>query len=84
MWMWPSIHCEKNHEDDKFPDWEMTFLKFLVEIKEIEVGGATMTLQGIASYTTSIFHIYEWPKITPQNSRGIMSLNTSSFKGVIP
>jgi hypothetical protein len=74
---------------------EMTLLHFLEEIKEIVVGGTTsgilynylpkviITLQGLDSYTTCRFEKYGCLKITSQTSRGEISHNTSSLKGLM-
>ena len=78
-----------------FPLCEMALLHCLVEIKEIVVSGATsgvlynclpkviITLQGLESYTTCFFQKYGCPKRTSQTSRGEISHNTSSLKGLM-
>jgi len=75
-----------------FPIWEMTFVHYLAEIKEIALGGTSsgilynflfkviITLRGLESYTTWHFYKYGWPKITIKTSRGETSHNTSSLK----
>jgi hypothetical protein len=74
---------------------EMTLLHCLANIKEIEVGNTTfgilynclpkviITFQGLDSYRACHFHKYGWPKITSQTSRGQISHNTSSLKGLM-
>ena len=64
-------------------------------IKEMAVGGATsgilynlfanvmITARGLDSYTACRFHKYGCPNNTSQTSRGAMSHNTSSVKGLM-
>jgi hypothetical protein len=84
-----------DHKEEKFLVCEMTLLHCLGEIKEIAVGGTTsgilynclskviITLWGLDSYTTCRFHKYGYPKRTSQTSRGAISHNTSSLKGLM-
>jgi len=78
-----------------FPLCEMALLHCLVEIKEIVVSGATsgvlynclpkviITFQFLDSCTTCRFHKYDWPKRTSKTSRGEISHNTLSLKGLM-
>lgn len=74
-----------NQEEEKFLVLDqMTFLHFLSEINEMEIGTTTscilynwlpkvwITLWGIDSYIAICFHKYGWPKITLQSSRGLI------------
>ena len=70
-------------------------MHFLVEIKDVAVGGATssilynelpkviITKQGLDSYIACCLHKYGWPNNTSQTSRGATSHNTSSIKGLM-
>ena len=88
--LWERIRQKMN-----FLVWEMSLLPFLVEIKEVAVGGATsgilynelpkeiIKVRGLDSYITCRLHKYGWPNNTSQTSRGATSHNTSSVKGLM-
>ena len=75
---------------------EMSLLHFFAVTKEIDAGGGTsgilynllpkvtITAEVWDSYTTFLFYKYGWPNNnTSQTSRGAMSHNTSSVKGLM-
>jgi hypothetical protein len=74
---------------------EMSLLHCFSVTKEMVVGGAIsgilynlsakviITAQGLDSYTACHFHKYGWPNNTLETSRGAMSHNTSSMKGLM-
>jgi hypothetical protein len=74
---------------------EMSLLHCFAVTKEMVVGGAIsgilyillpkviITTRGLDSYTTCRFHKYGWPNNTSETSRGSMSHNTSSVKGLM-
>jgi hypothetical protein len=76
--------------------WEMSFLNFLVDIKEIMIGGGTFSMlynflpkvnitpRGLESYMTCRFQKYSWPKRTSQISMGEISHNNESLKVFMP
>ena len=78
-----------------FPVLEMSLLHFFAITKEMVVGGATSTIlynlspkvtitaRGLDSYIACCFHKYGCPNNTSQTSRGAMSHNTSSVKGLM-
>ena len=75
--------------------WEMSLLHCFAVTKEIVVGSGTygilynlfpkvtITTRGHDSYTTCRFHTYGWPNNKSETSRGAMSHNTSSMKGLM-
>ena len=78
-----------------FPVLEMSLLHCFAVTKEIATGGGTssilyklfpnviITVRGRDSYTACRFHKYGWPNNTSQTSRGAISHNTSSVKGLM-
>ena len=74
---------------------EMILLHLFAVIKEMEIGGATsgilynllaeviITEWGLDSYRTCHFHKYGFPNNTSKTSRGAISHNTSSVKGLM-
>jgi uncharacterized membrane protein YfbV (UPF0208 family) len=74
---------------------EMSLLHCFAITKEMVVGGAisgilynlfpkvTIIARGLDSYTTCRFHKYDWPNNTSETSRGAMSHNTLSVKGLM-
>ena len=77
------------------PVLEMILLHCFAVTKEMALGGATsgilynlfpkvtITTRGLDSYTTCCFHKYGCLNNTSQTSRGEMSQNTSSMKGLM-
>jgi hypothetical protein len=73
----------------------MSLLHCFAVTKEMVVGGAIsgilysllpkviITARGLDSYTTCRFQKYGWPNKTLETSRGAMSHNTSSVKGLM-
>jgi len=78
-----------------FPILEMSLLHCFTITREMAVSSATfsiiynlfpkvtITVRGLDSYTTCCFYKYGWPNNTSQTSRGAMSHNTSSVKGLM-
>ena len=85
---------EKTKKKINFLVWDMILLPFIVDIKEVVVGGVTsgilynvsskeiITAWALDSYTTCHFHKYDFSNNTSQTSRGATSHNTSSVKGL--
>jgi hypothetical protein len=73
----------------------MSLLHFFAVTKEMVVGSAIsgilynllpkviITARSLDSYTACRFHKYGWPNNTSETSRGSMSHNTSSVKGLM-
>jgi len=89
------LSLREYHQENKFPGFgnDLTalfccnhrdgsrwcYLRILYNLFPI----VTITTRGIDSYTTCRFHKYGWPNSTSQISRGSMSHNTKSVKGLM-